>query len=91
MHASLIKEADEVLERMKVAMDVEMALAAAMRMRDVCALDAAIAKAEVRGDHEGAAQPKCISCSCRFPHACLCVSVRLGPVLRWPPVLSLRQ
>lgn len=46
-YADLIKEGDDVLERMRIAMDVEMALVAAIRMRDVASLDSAIAKAEV--------------------------------------------
>jgi hypothetical protein len=46
-YADLLKEGDTVLERMRLAMDVEMALVAAIRMRDVAALNSAIAKAEV--------------------------------------------
>ena len=45
-YASLIKEADHVLETMRIAMDKEMALVAAIRMKDVSALNNAITKAQ---------------------------------------------
>eukprot|EP00604_Paraphysomonas_vestita_P003308 CAMPEP_0174820198 /NCGR_PEP_ID=MMETSP1107-20130205/3882_1 /TAXON_ID=36770 /ORGANISM="Paraphysomonas vestita, Strain GFlagA" /LENGTH=1082 /DNA_ID=CAMNT_0016035083 /DNA_START=2729 /DNA_END=5980 /DNA_ORIENTATION=- len=45
-YASLIKEADQVLEKMRLAMDKEMALVAAIRMKDVTALNNAIEKAQ---------------------------------------------
>lgn len=45
-YASLIKEADHVLEIMRIAMDKEMALVAAIRMKDVSALNNAITKAQ---------------------------------------------
>lgn len=48
-YVPLIKEADAVLEKMRQAMDKEMALVAAIRMKDVSALNAAIAKAQSDG------------------------------------------
>ena len=45
-YATLIKEADQVLEKMRLAMDKEMALVAAIRMKDVSALNNAIEKAQ---------------------------------------------
>lgn len=46
IYAPLIKEADTVLEKMRLAMDKEMALVAAIRMKDVTALNNAISKAQ---------------------------------------------
>jgi peptidyl-tRNA hydrolase len=45
-YGTLIKEGDRVLETMRVAMDKEMALVAAIRMKDVSALNNAITKAQ---------------------------------------------
>lgn len=45
-YADLVKQADSKVKAMQMGMEVEMALAAAIRMKDVAALDAAIEKAQ---------------------------------------------
>ena len=45
-YADLVKQATEKLRSMQLGMEVEMALAAAIRMKDVSALDVAIERAQ---------------------------------------------